>query len=212
MPIPKDSLFYGLRHTMTEEQEYFANSIIDYNVVFCNSKAGTGKTTIAYASLYYLLELGEIDRIYYLFSPVEERSMGYRPGNQQEKEADYLQPIKDAIVKLNQNPDRALDDKYGWVTARSHTFLRGANFERVGIIIDEAQNYTKGELKKSLTRIHDNCHVVVIGHDGQIDLENPELSGFRAYLEHYEKLTDKVRVCMLTKNFRGWISSHADLI
>lgn len=212
MPLPKDSLFYGLRKKMTEEQEYYANSIIDFNVVFSDSKAGSGKTTVALASLYYLFENKKIDGILYVFSPVEESKMGYRPGTQQEKELEYTQPLRDALLKLNLNPDKALDEKYGFVKAVSHTFLRGTNKERMGIIIDEAQNWTKPQLRKTLTRLDDQCHAVVIGHQGQIDLQNPLDSGFIEYLEHFEKLKNRVRVCNLTKNFRGWIADHADSI
>lgn len=214
MPLPINSLFYDLRKTMTEEQEYFVSSIIDYNVVFCNAKAGTGKTTMAYAALYYLFETKKIDKIYYIFSPVEESKMGFRPGTQEEKEAEYRHPLNGAMLKVHKNiqPERAIDPKTGWVEAKSHTFLRGTTIERAGVIIDEAQNYTLEQLKKTLTRIDDSCHVVVIGHDGQVDLPAKEQSGFVRYLEWFAPLSDRVRICELTKNFRGWISQHADAI
>lgn len=212
MGLPENTLFYGLRERMTEEQEYFANNIIDKHVVFSDSEAGTGKTTIAFASLYYLYETGVIDRILYITSPVEEDKMGFRPGTQKEKEAAYSDPIIDAIIKVGLMPEKVLDEKYGFVEILSHTFLRGTNKERLGIIIDEAQNYTVPELKKTLTRIHDTCHLVVTGHTGQCDLKNPTKSGFSPYLEHYAKLGNRVGICPLTENFRGWISKHADSI
>ncbi|UOE58101.1 PhoH family protein [Cytobacillus oceanisediminis] len=212
MPLDKHNLFYGLRQNMTDEQEYMANSIIDKHVVFSNSEAGTGKTTIALASLYYLYENKKIDKIYYIFSPVQEDKMGFRPGTQPEKEAEYADPIMGAIRKLKLNPEKAMDEKHGFIEVKSHTFLRGQDHERIGVIIDEAQNYTKEELKKTLTRLHDNCHVVVTGHSGQIDLKKPGTSGFVPYLNHFGKLEERVAVCPLTKNFRGWISRHADAI
>ena len=65
-------------------------------------------------------------------------------------------------------------------------------------------------MKKVLTRIHDNCKVIVIGHSGQIDLySHPEKSGFVRYLDHF-KNDERCAVCELTHNHRGWISSWAD--
>lgn len=214
LTLPKDNQFYGLRSEMTDEQEYYVQSILGYNFVGCNASAGTGKTTLAYAALYYLFESKKIDEIYYIFAPVEEDKMGFRPGTQAEKEAEYIHPLLGAMLKVHKNitPERALDEKSGWVKAKSHTFLRGTTLERSGIIIDEAQNYTVGQLKKILTRPTDSCHIVLIGHDGQIDLIDGVKSGFIKYLEHFSELEDKVRICELTRNFRGWISRHADLV
>ena len=80
------------------------------------------------------------------------------------------------------------------------------------IIIDEAQNYYMDELKKVLTRMSDNCKVIVIGHSGQIDLyHNPENSGFVRYLNHF-KDDPRTAVCELSTNHRGWISSYADAL
>lgn len=212
MPLPPHNLFYGLRKKMTDEQEFMANSIIDKHVVFSNSEAGTGKSTIALASLYYLYETGKIDKIYYIFSPTQEDKMGFRPGTQEEKEKEYADPILGAVAKLGLMPEKALDEKHGFLKIKSHTFLRGQDHERIGVILDEAQNYTKEDLRKTITRLHDNCHVVVIGHTGQIDLKKPGTSGFAAYLDHFAKLSDRVAIAPLTKNFRGWISQWADAI
>jgi predicted ribonuclease YlaK len=76
-------------------------------------------------------------------------------------------------------------------------------------VIDEAQNFTVSELRKILTRIHDNCKVIVIGHDGQCDLKNPQLSGFTRYIEHFRE-ESYVGVVKLSKNFRGRLANKAD--
>lgn len=210
MPLHKNNMFYGLRTRMNDEQEEYVNSIIDYSVVFTNSVAGTGKTTMAVATMYYLVEKGVIDHVYYIFSPVEEKQLGFRPGTTQEKIADYIGPLYDALAEINQMPEKALDPKQGWIDAKPHTFMRGVNMKRVGVILEEAQNFTTPELRKTLSRIHDDCKVVVIGHEGQIDLPNPKQSGFVQCIEHFKPLTDIVRVCTLTTNYRGIISQHAD--
>lgn len=76
------------------------------------------------------------------------------------------------------------------------------------MFIDEAQNLTKKELRKILTRIHDSCHVFLIGDPDQCDID-PKKSGFVAYLNHYST-ESYAQICELTKNFRGRISAHAE--
>lgn len=207
----EESLFYKLKRTMSEEQDNFVKSILTTPLVFSNSKAGTGKTLMAYASLFYLKEKGIIDKIYYVFSPVEEGKMGFRPGTQQEKSLDYGAPVYKAITSIGENPYQETDEQTGATVISSHTFLRGDTFENCGVIIDESQNFTTHELKKTLTRLSDSCHAVVIGHDGQIDLHNKRSSGFSRYINHFANLPEeKVKFVNLTKNYRGWLASHAD--
>lgn len=214
MPLPKDNLFFGYAHKLTEEQREYVNSIIDNQFTIVNAKAGTGKTTLAVMTAKYLER-----ELIYIFSPVEEKTLGYTPGSVEEKEAKYIFPLKDALLEINEDPDKVLvyednvdNVKNGnaWVKAMSHVFARGTNIKgNKLVIIDEAQNFTKGELKKVLTRIHNDVKIVMIGHDGQIDLKDPKKSGFIPYLEHFK---DKpyVKVCNLTVNFRGELAQHAD--
>lgn len=204
--------FYNLRAKATDEQICYGNSILQNNLTFSNSIAGSGKTTWAVACMKFLFEHKIIKRAYYIVSPVEERTMGHRPGTQKEKEEDYMFPLKDALAKIGDFPDKALDEKYGWITAKTDTFLRGTNIEEAGIILEEAQNYTKKQLKKTISRIHESCHAAVIGHTGQIDLKNPDDSGFADCIEWFRHL-EEVRPLGfhdLTIDFRGWISRHVD--
>lgn len=146
--------------------------------------------------------------------------MGFRPGDQREKEAEYLQPLKDALLEIGENPMQAIHDpevtekaKNGvddsWVFPMSHIFARGTNIKNATVIITESQNFTRGELKKVLTRIHDSCTVIVEGHTGQCDLEDPRKSGFEPYIKHFDE-EEYVSAVELTVNFRGEISRKAD--
>jgi predicted ribonuclease YlaK len=96
-----------------------------------------------------------------------------------------------------------------YIKMLTHTFLRGVNLENKVVIIDEAQNFTVEELKKVLTRIHDSCKVIVVGHTGQVDISG--CSGFARYIQHFAKV-EKCAVCELTINHRGWLSSYADAL
>lgn len=204
--------YYGLREKMTNEQIDFAQSILRNTITFCESGSGTGKTTISLASMKYLYDLGIINKVIYVFSACQEKALGYRPGNTEEKIADYLAPLTDALLEINEMPEKAMNEETGWLKAVPETFLRGSNMKNAGIIIDEAQNYTKLTLKKTMTRIHDTCHVAVIGSVKQIDLPNPSSSGFEPMMFLFQQFQDEINVgfCHLTKDFRGKVSQIAD--
>ena len=209
--------FYGL--VLDEQQEKFRDAIWNPEnlIVFCNALAGTGKTTIAAATANLLCQYGLYDGVVYIASPTQEQKQGYLAGSIEEKSDPYFEPFYQALHKIGVNLntasyDNVLNEKNGtaYIRCVTHTFLRGTNFEHKVVIVDEAQNYYFDELKKVLTRIHDNCKVVVIGHDGQVDLnKNPEQSGFLRYLNWFED-DPRCAVCELSKNYRGWISRHAD--
>lgn len=197
---------------LTEEQKDYLESIFTNQLTIVDAKAGTGKTSLAVAAAK---ALGM--QLLYVFNPVEEDKMGFRPGSQNIKEMEYAQPLKDALVKIRENPDLVIVNpdlkdvtfKGAWVEAKSHIFARGTNHFKKFIIIDEAQNWTVGQLKKMLTRIHDDCIVVVIGHNGQIDLKNPADSGFATLIEHFANKR-YAKTLTLTKNFRGRLANDAD--
>lgn len=213
-----DHPFYGL--TLNKEQQEFADAIWNPEnlIVFCDSKAGTGKTTIAVGVANMLVQYGLYDGIVYIAAPVQEEKLGYMPGDLQDKVSLYFDPLYQALIKLNINPNTAIhqlsidNQKNGtsYIDAITHVFLRGQNFENKVIIVEESQNLYKDEMKKVLTRIHDNCKTIVIGHTGQCDLYHyPERSGFAPYIEHF-KDEPYAQVCELTKNYRGVVSNHAD--
>lgn len=216
--ISPDNMFFGL--TLTKEQIEFRDAIYngDYDIIFCNSKAGTGKTQIAVATARLLVAEKGFDGLIYIVSPTQEQKQGFLPGTLNEKTMPYAEPLEQALIKIGEQPMKAIKQmntvavKNGgaWVDCVSHTFLRGCNFENKVIIIDEMQNTYLDEAKKILTRCWDNCRVICIGHSGQVDLyKNKDNSGFAKYLEHF-KDQERCKICTLTINFRGWLSQWAD--
>lgn len=213
MPLPKDNLLFGFASKLTHEQKEYVDSIYDNQVTIVNACAGSGKTTLAVAVAKVLKK-----ELLYIFSPVEESVLGFTPGDVFDKESKYTTPLKDALLEINEEPDRAIVSKdniqnikngTAWVTPISHVFARGTNIKNKFVILDESQNFTRGELKKVLSRIHDDCKVVIIGHDKQCDLKNPAKSGFVPYIEHLRN-EDYVKICKLTRNFRGRLATKAD--
>lgn len=225
MPLPKNSMFFGFKERMTEEQKEYVDSMFDNQLTIVDAPAGTGKTTLAIAAAKMSGK-----KLVYIFAPVEEQSMGFRPGDQFEKELAYLGPLMGALIEMGENPSKAIynevlarDPKLGkdmmkyektgetWVYPRSHVFARGTNISDRFVIIDEAQNFTKSELKKVLTRIHDDCTVLIIGHHFQCDLPDKADSGLLPYIDLFK---DKpyAKICTLTKNFRGQLAQDADTL
>lgn len=213
MSLPHHNLLFGFAPKLTDEQREYVDSIFDNRLTIVNAKSGTGKTTLAVACAKIIGK-----PLIYVFAPVQEKAMGFRPGPQQEKEREYYQPLVDALLKINEVPAKVMYDEcnpdalkagHVWIYPKSHIFARGTNIEDCTVIIDEAQNFTRGELKKLLTRIHDSAKVIMIGHVGQCDLPDPKKSGFAPYIEHFRN--EPYSHCVeLTVNFRGELAQHAD--
>lgn len=214
-------MFYGIQ--LDEEQKIFRDTIWDSNklIVFCNSRAGTGKTLVSVGTANLLYQYGKYSKIVYIISPTMEQKQGYIPGSIEDKSAPYMEPLYDAVSKIGLNPEQVIDNednisgkKMGtaFITCRPHTFLRGCNLEDSIVIIEECQNYYTDELKKTISRISDTSKTIIIGHDGQCDLlKHPENSGFVKAIELFKsKNDDRVGICELKNNHRGWVSSVAD--
>ncbi|EGO63505.1 PhoH family protein [Acetonema longum] len=219
MPLPKDHMFFGLGPKLTAKQRQYVDAVFDKKVIVVPSKAGTGKTLLAVAAAKVM----ERDLVY-VFPNVCEDEFGYLPGSLWDKYYQYLGPLFDALDEIRERPmtcvsreDANEDSNSGgwkdgnvWVYPKPHTFLRGRNLKGNKIImVDEAQNLTKPQLKKIITRVHDDCTVILAGHMGQCDLPDPSKSGFPAYIDFY-RTRDYAAVVELTQCFRGVIASEAD--
>lgn len=216
--LPKN-VFYGM--TLDDEQLAFVEAIKDpgKSIVFCDAPAGTGKTTIAMGVANILVQdkRNELDGIVYIVSPYGEQKQGYLPGSITEKSEVYYEPAYQAMIEVGMNPNADVCSESmtvkkkgeAYVKLLTHTYLRGTNLQNKVVILDESQNYTVPELKKVLTRCHDTCKVIVIGHTGQIDIRGG--SGFARYKEHFRG-HEKCAVCKLTTNYRGWLSTYADAL
>ena len=216
--LPKN-MFYNM--ILDEDQIAFVEAIKDpeKTIIFCDAPAGTGKTTLAMGAAQILVQdrRNDLEGIVYIVSPYGEQKQGYLPGSITEKSEVYYEPAYQAMIEVGMNPhtdvcsESMTSKKKGeaYVKMLTHTYLRGTNLQKKVVILDESQNYTVPELKKVLTRCHDSCKVIVIGHTGQIDIRGG--SGFARYLEHFEG-HEKCAVCKLTTNHRGWLSTYADAL
>ena len=209
-----DDIFYGF--ILNEEQEKFRDAIMgdECNVIMADATAGSGKTLISVACANILCKSGRYDSAVYVFPTVEEASLGYRPGNTSEKEADYLGPLYDALIKIRELPTQAISsdisEKNGtaWITARSATFMRGINLENKVVIIDECQNMSVPIIKRIISRCYDNCKVIILGCRSQTDVPLDK-SGFKQLMEHMDSFEGCVK-CDLPISYRGKLAMHID--
>ncbi len=147
------------------------------NLILALGPAGTGKTYLAIAKAVEALESGKVGRIVLSRPAVEAgESLGFLPGELEDKLAPYLRPLYDALSdRLSMKRVRSLITE-GAIEIAPVGFMRGRTLNNAFVVIDEAQNCTYGQLKMLLTRLGWNSTMVVTGDPQQSDLL-PELSG-----------------------------------
>ena len=194
----------------TPEQKELFHSIKENIYTFCEGEAGTGKTLVTIAALLDLLANNEINKIVYI-QKVSQRYLqnGFLPGTIEEKTDELWQPFYDAMLTLGYMPE-VVDAMAtnGLVKMTTDSNLRGINFEKVGLCIDEAQNCDFRTLKLIYTRCHDSCHIATIGDSKQKDNRGNN-TDFIDYGDYLSKPSFGNK-CYMTKNFRGKFSSYAE--
>jgi phosphate starvation-inducible PhoH-like protein len=158
-------------------QQEMMDAIDKKNLVLALGPAGTGKTYLAIAKAVEALEAGSVGRIVLSRPAVEAgESLGFLPGEMEDKLAPYLRPLYDALSdRLSMKRVRALMAE-GAIEIAPVGFMRGRTLNNAFVVIDEAQNCTYGQLKMLLTRLGWHSTMVVTGDPNQSDLL-PELSG-----------------------------------
>ncbi len=177
-------------------QEELIQAIRNYSLTFAIGPAGTGKTYLAIAAGVEFLEKGEIERIV-LSRPAMEagESLGFLPGDMQEKMAPYLRPLYDSLGdRLGGKKVRKLLED-GIIEIAPIGFMRGRTLNNSFVVIDEAQNCTYAQLKMILSRLGWHSTMVVTGDPGQSDL----LEGLSGLKQISEKLSniENIAICNL---------------
>lgn len=162
---------------MSPAQQLLMDAIDDRSVVVALGPAGTGKTYIAIAKAVEALEQNRVGRIVLSRPAVEAgESLGYLPGDLQEKLAPYLRPLYDALTeRLGTKRLKSLLSE-GVIEIAPVAYMRGRTLNDCFVVIDEAQNCTYGQIKMLLTRLGWRSTMVLTGDPDQNDLL-PGLSG-----------------------------------
>ncbi len=162
----------------TAGQSRYVKMIRENDIVFGIGPAGTGKTYIAVAMAVNAYKNKEIEKILLARPAVEAgESLGFLPGDLQEKVDPYLRPLYDALFDI-MGRDAALRLKEREVIeVVPLAYMRGRTLDNSFIILDEAQNTTKEQMKMFLTRLGFGSKAVVTGDVTQIDLPKKKASG-----------------------------------
>jgi phosphate starvation-inducible PhoH-like protein len=147
------------------------------NVVLALGPAGTGKTFLAIAKAVEALETGKVQRIVLSRPAVEAgESLGFLPGDLNEKLAPYLRPLYDALTERLGTKRLKTFLAEGIIEIAPVAYMRGRTLSECFVVIDEAQNCTYGQIKMLLTRLGWRSTMVLTGDPDQTDLL-PGMSG-----------------------------------
>ncbi len=185
----------------TENQNTYFKLLNTKNIVFAVGPAGTGKTYIAVAKAVSALQEGKVNKIILSRPAVEAgEKLGFLPGDLKEKVDPFLRPIYDALYAMlpfDQVEKKILNNV---IEIAPIAFMRGRTLEDCFIILDEAQNTTKTQMKMFLTRLGKNSQMVVVGDVTQIDLVSEKDSGLMDGLKKLKKIDDIGFVELLEKD------------
>ena len=167
--------------------EAIKNNIITVGV----GPAGTGKTYLAVAMAVVAFKKKEINRIILTRPAVEAgESLGFLPGDLQEKVDPYLRPLYDALFEMLGGENFTAYQEKGMIEVAPLAYMRGRTLDNSFIILDEAQNTTKEQMKMFLTRIGFNSKAVITGDITQIDLPNGKVSGLKDAIRVIKNIED----------------------
>ena len=162
----------------SQNQKKYFELLNKKNIVFAIGPAGTGKTYLAVAKAVSCLQKGLIKKIILSRPAVEAgEKLGFLPGDLREKVDPFLRPIYDALYEMMPYDQVEKKIENGTIEIAPIAFMRGRTLEECYIILDEAQNSTKIQMKMFLTRFGKNSTMVVVGDKTQIDLVTKHDSG-----------------------------------
>ncbi len=159
-------------------QKTYIEAIKNNSITFGVGPAGTGKTYLAVALAVAAFRAGEVNRIILTRPAVEAgEKLGFLPGDLQHKVDPYLRPLYDALFDMFGSENFQRYQERGNIEVAPLAYMRGRTLDDSFIILDEAQNTTKEQMKMFLTRMGFNSKIVVTGDVTQIDLPDGRKSG-----------------------------------
>lgn len=185
VPTMVDVYIAGKRiRPKSQNQAAYLRAIHDHDLVFATGPAGTGKTYLAVAAAVGMLKADQVRRIVLARPAVEAgEKLGFLPGDLQQKVNPYLRPLLDALSEMMDPNSVRRFCQSDVIEIVPLAFMRGRTLNDAAIILDEAQNTTRAQMKMFLTRMGMRSKMVVTGDPTQTDLPDPRLSG----------LTDAIR-------------------
>jgi phosphate starvation-inducible protein PhoH and related proteins len=184
----------------TLNQKHYTDAIDQHTIVFAIGPAGTGKTYLAMAKAVKALQAKEVNRIILTRPAVEAgERLGFLPGTPYEKIDPYLRPLYDALHDMVDPDSIPKLIAGGTIEIAPLAYMRGRSLNDSFIILDEAQNTTREQMKMFLTRLGFGSKIVVTGDVTQVDLPDGQQSGLRVVQDildgvpdiHFARLTSQ---------------------
>ncbi|MFB5662104.1 PhoH family protein [Alteribacillus sp. HJP-4] len=173
-------------------QKEYIDAIRKKDLIFGIGPAGTGKTYLAVVMAVNALKDGSVKRIVLTRPAVEAgESLGFLPGDLKEKVDPYLRPLYDALHDIFGVEHTARLMERGTIEVAPLAYMRGRTLDDAFVILDEAQNTTKEQIKMFLTRLGFGSKMVVNGDLTQVDLPKGQQSGLRVainILKHVQSI------------------------
>ena len=162
----------------TQGQAEYVDLLQNRDMVFCTGSAGSGKTYLAVAEALRLILNHKKNKLI-ITRPVVEagESLGFLPGDLEDKIDPYLRPLRDAMETILPPETVKRLFEAGIVEVAPLAYMRGRTLNNAVVILDEAQNTTCAQMKMFLTRMGENTKVFITGDPSQIDLPKKKLSG-----------------------------------
>jgi phosphate starvation-inducible PhoH-like protein len=172
------------------QKEYVAK-IKNKDIVFGVGPAGSGKTFLAVVVAVMALKNNEVKKIILTRPAVEAgENLGFLPGDLQEKVDPYLRPLYDALIEMLGLDTMQKFIERGNIEIAPLAFMRGRTLNDAFVILDEAQNATREQMKMFLTRLGFGSKMVVTGDITQIDLPKGKASGLIEAIQILDKVDD----------------------
>ena len=179
-------------------QRVYMGAVQRNTLTFAVGPAGTGKTFLAMAAAVQALKNHEVERLILTRPAVEAgEKLGFLPGDLTQKVDPYLRPLTDAMVDILGAETCQRYQEKGIVEVAPLAYMRGRTLSDAFIILDEAQNTTREQMKMFLTRIGFRSRVIVTGDPSQIDLPRGRQSGLNEAISVLEG-TKGISVMRLT--------------
>ena len=179
-------------------QQKYMKAIGANTVTIAVGPAGTGKTYLAVAAAVAAFRAKQVNRIILTRPAVEAgERLGFLPGDLQNKVDPYLRPLYDALFDMLGAETYAKLLEHGSIEVAPLAYMRGRTLDDSFIILDEAQNTTREQMKMFLTRLGFNSKIVITGDATQIDLPQDKICGLKDAIRILDGVAD-IAICRLT--------------
>ena len=182
----------------TVGQKRYIDAILSNTITIGVGPAGTGKTYLAVAAAVTAFREKQVSRIILTRPAVEAgEKLGFLPGDLQNKVDPYLRPLYDGLFEMFGAEGYANHHERGNIEVAPLAYMRGRTLDDSFIILDEAQNTSREQMKMFLTRIGFGSKVVITGDITQIDLPSDKVSGLKDAIRVVDGIDD-IAICHLT--------------